>query len=41
MDNPLILHISEINQIYNLVEEFNQKYADILSKLWPGPLTFI
>lgn len=41
MDNPLILHISEINQIYNLVEELNQKYADILSKLWPGPLTVI
>lgn len=41
MDNPLILHISEINQIYDLVEELDQNYADILSKLWPGPLTVI
>lgn len=41
MDNPLILHISEINQIYDLVEELDQNYAEILAKLWPGPLTVI
>lgn len=41
MDNPLILHISEIKQIYDLVEDLDQTYAEILSKLWPGPLTVI
>ena len=41
MDNPLILHISRIDEIYRLVKEIDSKHLEILSKLWPGPLTVI
>lgn len=41
MDNPLILHISKIDEIYRLVKEVEKKHLEILSKLWPGPLTVI
>lgn len=41
MDNPLILHISSIDEIYSLVDKIDDKYIEILSKLWPGPLTVI
>lgn len=41
MDNPLILHISRIDEIYRLVKEVEKKHLEILSKLWPGPLTVI
>jgi len=39
-DNPLILHISNIDMLYNLVENVNDD-AKKLMKLWPGPLTMI
>ncbi len=41
MDNPLILHISRIDEIHRLVKEIDNKDLVILSKLWPGPLTVI
>ncbi len=41
MDNPLILHISEIDDIYPLVEEVREEDLSILKRLWPGPLTVI
>lgn len=41
MDNPLILHISRIDEIHRLVKEIDNKDLAILSKLWPGPLTVI
>lgn len=41
MDNPLILHISRIDEIHRLVKEIDKKHLSILSKLWPGPLTVI
>ncbi len=43
MDNPLIVHISEISDIerFNLVKEFPQKAKALAEKFWPGPLTMI
>ena len=39
-DNPLILHISNIDMLYNLVEGVSDE-ARKLFDLWPGPLTMI
>lgn len=41
MDNPLIVHISDISQIYPLVREFPEKARLLAQKFWPGPLTMI
>ncbi len=43
MDNPLIVHISEIDDIerFNLVSEFPEKAKLLAEKFWPGPLTII
>ena len=41
MDNPLIVHISDISQIYSLVREFPRKAEILAEKFWPGPLTII
>lgn len=40
-DNPLIVHISELSQIYSLVREFPVKARRLAEKFWPGPLTMI
>lgn len=40
-DNPLILHISEIDELYRLVEEVPEKVRKALEYYWPGPLTII
>ncbi|MCD6558308.1 MAG: threonylcarbamoyl-AMP synthase [Palaeococcus sp.] len=40
-DNPLIIHISDFEQIYALAEDV-PKEAEILAKhFWPGPLTMV
>lgn len=43
MDNPLIVHISDVSDIerFNLVKEFPQKARALAEKFWPGPLTMI
>ena len=41
MDNPLIVHISDISQIYPLVREFPEKAKILAEKFWPGPFTII
>ena len=40
-DNPLIVHISDINEIYRLVLDFPKKAQDLAFKFWPGPITII
>lgn len=40
-DNPLIVHISSINQVDDLVQEFPEKALALAKKFWPGPLTMI
>jgi L-threonylcarbamoyladenylate synthase len=40
-DNPLIVHISDFNQIYKLVKEIPDKAKRLAETYWPGPLTII
>lgn len=41
MDNPLILHISDISELKRLTRDVKESDLEILNKLWPGPLTII
>ncbi|EFI41757.1 MULTISPECIES: L-threonylcarbamoyladenylate synthase [Peptoniphilus] len=40
-DNPLILHIAEISQLDDLVEDVSESARDLIDMFWPGPLTMI
>ena len=40
-DNPLIVHISSMEELYPLVEEVSEKAKILAEKFWPGPLTMI
>lgn len=40
-DNPLIVHISQFSEIYDLVSEVPEKAELLAEKFWPGPLTII
>ncbi len=40
-DNPLILHISSLDEINGLVGEIPEKALPLMEKFWPGPLTLI
>lgn len=40
-DNPLILHVSSIEEVYNLVEEIPDIAKLCMEKFWPGPLTIL
>lgn len=40
-DNPLIVHISEVDEIYNLVQNFTEEAQKLAEAFWPGPLTVI
>ncbi|MDF1508224.1 L-threonylcarbamoyladenylate synthase [Robertmurraya sp. DFI.2.37] len=40
-DNPLIIHISELQQIKEFVVEVPQTAELLMEKFWPGPLTII
>ena len=41
MDNPLIVHISDLSQINDLVTEFSLKAQALADAFWSGPLTII
>ncbi len=40
-DNPLIVHISKIEQLNDLVIEVPSAVQKLISRFWPGPLTII
>lgn len=40
-DNPLIVHISSLEEIEPLVEAVDPRVYDLAEKYWPGPLTVI
>lgn len=41
-DNPLIVHISNLNMLKSLIKEtILPEYAVLIKKYWPGPLTLI
>ena len=40
-DNPLILHVSKIEEVNPLVESIPEKAKLLMESFWPGPLTLI
>jgi L-threonylcarbamoyladenylate synthase len=40
-DNPLIVHISDKKDLYNLAKNISEKAEIIMDKFWPGPITII
>ncbi|MCO6041626.1 L-threonylcarbamoyladenylate synthase [Thermococcus alcaliphilus] len=40
-DNPLIIHIAEFDQVYELAREVPEKAKMLAEKFWPGPLTIV
>ncbi len=40
-DNPLIVHIADLNDIYLVVSKFPDIAKKLAEKFWPGPLTMI
>lgn len=41
MDNPLIVHISALEQIRMLVADFPERAQKLAAAYWPGPMTII
>jgi L-threonylcarbamoyladenylate synthase len=41
LDNPPILHIAEIKEVYPLVAEVPKKAELLMERFWPGPLTLV
>lgn len=41
LSNPLSLHIADIEQLSDLVEEIPDIAQELIEKYWPGPLTLI
>lgn len=40
-DNPLIVHISDIEEIKNIVSEMPNEAKTLAERFWPGPLTMV
>ncbi|MBQ8038778.1 MAG: threonylcarbamoyl-AMP synthase, partial [Lachnospiraceae bacterium] len=40
-DNPLIIHICKLEDIYNIVDEFSENARRLAEEFWPGPLTMV
>lgn len=41
LDNPPILHVAEVRDVYPLVAEVSQKAEQLMKQFWPGPLTLV
>ncbi len=40
-DNPLLVHVSDIEDVEKLVEEVDSRARLLMEKFWPGPLTIV
>lgn len=40
-DNPLIVHIHEKEQVYELAKDVNDNAKIVMDRFWPGPITII
>lgn len=40
-DNPLIVHISKTDQLFDFVDEMPEKGELLIKRFWPGPLTLV
>jgi L-threonylcarbamoyladenylate synthase len=41
MDNPLILHVSRVSQVFELAVDVPVEASELFKKFWPGPLTLV
>ncbi|MDP8298336.1 MAG: L-threonylcarbamoyladenylate synthase [Candidatus Tantalella remota] len=41
LDDPLIVHISDINDLFNMVLDVPLKIHKLVHRFWPGPLTIV
>ncbi len=41
MDNPLIVHIADLNQLEEVAANLSSEVMEFAQKVWPGPLTFV
>lgn len=41
VDNPLIIHVAEGDQLNEFVDEIPEKASLLMERFWPGPLTII
>ncbi|BFI73913.1 L-threonylcarbamoyladenylate synthase [Sulfurisphaera ohwakuensis] len=41
VDNPLIVHIADFNQLFEVAKDIPDKVLEIAQIVWPGPLTFV
>jgi L-threonylcarbamoyladenylate synthase len=40
-DNPLIVHISRLDQVYTIAANINETALRLMKSFWPGPLTIV
>jgi L-threonylcarbamoyladenylate synthase len=40
-DNPLIVHISDMDQVYDLARDIPDSFKKLATHFWPGPLTIV
>ena len=41
LDNPPIIHIADISEVYELAQEVPKNAELTMKKFWPGPLTMV
>ncbi len=41
LDNPMIVHIAEVEEVKKLTLEVPEKASKLMKKFWPGPLTLV
>ncbi|QKQ99644.1 threonylcarbamoyl-AMP synthase [Metallosphaera tengchongensis] len=41
MDNPLIVHIADFEQLEEVAKDISESVMEIAQKVWPGPLTLV
>lgn len=40
-DNPLIVHVGKLEDVFLLASNIPQRFYDLAAKFWPGPLTMV
>ena len=40
-DNPMILHISQIDQVYGIAKDVSEEHLKLMEAFWPGPMTVV
>lgn len=41
LDNPPIVHVAEVHEVYKLAESVSTKAEKLMNIFWPGPLTLV